>query len=95
MLGGQVGPSQVALTLVLAAFGWPAFARIVRAHTDGIRHASFVEAARSLGATPMRIAWVHVLPATLSLLPATLVLTLRYALFGEATLAFLGLAIQW
>jgi ABC-type dipeptide/oligopeptide/nickel transport system permease component len=86
-----VGPSHVALTLVLAAFGWPAFARIVRAQTDGIRDASFVEAARSLGATPMRIAWVHVLPATLSLLPATLALTLRYALFGEATLAFLGL----
>ena len=86
-----VGPSHVALTLVLAAFGWPAFARIVRAQTDGIRDASFVEVARSLGATPMRIAWVHVLPATLSFLPATLALTLRYALFGEATLAFLGL----
>ena len=86
-----LGPSQFAVALVLAALGWPAFARLIRAHVQGVRDASFVEAARSLGATRSHIAVVHVLPATLSLLPATLALTVRYALFGEATLAFLGL----
>jgi ABC-type dipeptide/oligopeptide/nickel transport system permease subunit len=37
------------------------------------------------------VALLHVGPATLELLPAKLVLTVRFAIFAEATLAFLGL----
>jgi peptide/nickel transport system permease protein len=54
------------------------------------RNAPFVEAAYALGARRSRVALVHVLPATLNLLPAKLVLTVRFAVFAEATLAFLG-----
>jgi ABC-type dipeptide/oligopeptide/nickel transport system permease subunit len=76
--------------MVLGLLSWPAFGRIVRAQVVATRNATFVEAAYALGARRARVALVHVLPATLSLLPAKLVLTVRFAIFAEATLAFLG-----
>jgi ABC-type dipeptide/oligopeptide/nickel transport system permease subunit len=86
-----LGPSQLHLALALGLLSWAAFARIVRARVIGVRGESYVEAARALGAGPLRIALRHVAPATLELLPAKLVLTVRFAIFAEATLAFLGL----
>jgi len=86
-----IGPSQVHLMLALGLLSWPAFARVVRARLLAVRSEPYVEAARVLGASPMRVAVYHVAPATLELLPAKLVLTVRFAIFAEATLAFLGL----
>ncbi len=85
------GPSRQTVVLTLGLLSWPAFARIVRAQTIALRGEAYVEAARAVGATPLRVALVHVLPGTFSSLPAKLVLTLRFAIFTEATLAFLGL----
>jgi peptide/nickel transport system permease protein len=85
------GASQAHVVLVLGLLSWPAFARIVRAEVLGLRTAPYVDAARALGATRLRVALVHVLPGTLALAPAKLVLTVRFAVFAEATLAFLGL----
>jgi ABC-type dipeptide/oligopeptide/nickel transport system permease subunit len=86
-----LGPSQLHLALALGLLSWAAFARIVRARVIGVRGESYVDAARALGAGPLRIALRHVAPATVELLPAKLVLTVRFAIFAEATLAFLGL----
>jgi peptide/nickel transport system permease protein len=77
--------------LALGLLSWPAFARIVRARVITVDAEPYVEAARALGGTPLHIARHHVFPATLELLPAKLILTVRFALFAEATLAFLGL----
>jgi peptide/nickel transport system permease protein len=86
-----VGPSQVHLVLVLGVLSWPAFARVVRARVLAVVGEPYVEAARALGAAPLHVALRHLVPATLELLPAKLALTVRFALFAEATLAFLGL----
>jgi peptide/nickel transport system permease protein len=86
-----LGPSQSSVALVLGTLLWPAFARVVRAQVLAVRGAGYVEAARALGAGQGRVALVHVLPATLGLIPANLLLTVRFGLFAEATLAFLGL----
>jgi peptide/nickel transport system permease protein len=86
-----LGPSQVHVAALLGLLGWPAFARVVRAQVIGVRTAGYVEAVRCLGGSWTRVALRHVLPATLTLLPAHLVLTVRFAVFAEATLAFLGL----
>lgn len=47
-------------------------------------------AAWALGATRFPIARRYLLPATLDILPTKLILTVRFAVFTEATLAFLG-----
>ncbi len=86
-----VGPRQQNVVLTLGLLSWPAFARVVRARVIALRSQPYIDAARALGATPRRIALVHVLPGTLDLLPAKLVLTFRFAIFTGATLAFLGL----
>lgn len=85
------GSRQRNVVLTLGLLSWPAFARIVRARVIALRSQPYIEAVRALGATPQRIALVHILPGTLGILPAKLVLTFRFAIFTEATLAFLGL----
>jgi len=86
-----IGPSQAHVAILLGLLSWPAFARVVRAQVMTVRGAPYVDAVRCLGGTWTRVALRHVLPATLRLLPAHLVLTVRFAVFAEATLAFLGL----
>jgi ABC-type dipeptide/oligopeptide/nickel transport system permease subunit len=92
-------PSRSNLIAALTLLSWPAFARVVRSVVLEARSASYVEAAMALGATPLHIIFRHLLPATLAILPAKLVLTVRFAVFAEATLAFLGLgstdALSW
>ncbi len=94
-----LGPSRLNVILVLALLSWPGFARIVRGIVLQTRSAPYVEASRALGATPLHVARRHLLPATLAILPTKIVLTVRFAVFAEATLAFLGLAasdgISW
>jgi ABC-type dipeptide/oligopeptide/nickel transport system permease subunit len=86
-----IGPSLPHLVLTLGLLSWPAFCRVVRAQVIAVREAPYVEAARCLGASWPRIGRVHLLPGTLDLLPANLLVTLRLAVFAEATLSFLGL----
>jgi ABC-type dipeptide/oligopeptide/nickel transport system permease subunit len=86
-----VGPSLTNLELTLALLSWPSFARIVRSLVLAVRAAPYVEAAQAMGATRLHVALRHLLPATLDVLPTKLILTVRFAVFTEATLAFLGL----
>jgi ABC-type dipeptide/oligopeptide/nickel transport system permease subunit len=86
-----VGAGQVHLMLALGLLSWPAFARIVRARVIGVRGQPYVEAAHALGATRVRVALRHIAPATVELFPSNVLLTVRFAIFTEATLAFLGL----
>jgi ABC-type dipeptide/oligopeptide/nickel transport system permease component len=86
-----IGPNRPALVATLAVLAWPTFGRLVQVRVHDMRRAPFVEAAVALGAAPARVALTHIVPDTLSLVPATFVLTLRYAVLAEATLAFLGL----
>ena len=86
-----LGPSRLHVVLTLGLLSWPDFARVIRAQVIATRSDPHVEAAQALGAPPLRVAMRHVMPATYALLPAKLALTVRFALFADATLAFLGL----
>ena len=87
-----VGASRRTLVLTLALLSWPGFARVVRSIVRETRSAPYVEAARALGATGFHLLRRHLLPATLVVLPTKLILTVRFAVFAETTLAFLGLS---
>jgi len=87
-----IGPSQTNLILTLGLLSWPAFARVVRSVVIRVRAEPYVEAARALGGSNLHLARLHLLPATLDILPTKVILTVRFAIFAEATLAFLGLA---
>lgn len=88
------GPSVTNLVLVLALTRWMAIARVTRATTLSLRQTLFVEAARSLGATHLRIVILHILPNLTSTLLILVSLEFGRVMLSEAGLSFLGMGIQ-
>lgn len=87
-----VGPRWTAVVAVLALVGWPAYARVVRAQVQGVIRREYVEAARAAGASTPRIVRTCVLPEILPVLWTKFLLTIRWAILMEATLALMGLS---
>src|SRR3954468_16487171 len=56
------GPGILNLVLALSLGGWVGYARLVRAQVLAVREREFVEAARALGATDLRVIVLHILP---------------------------------
>lgn len=79
---------------VLAGFGWSSVARIVRGQVLSIREREYVEAARSLGASPFRIMFVDILPNVMAQIIVYASLLIPLSIVGEATLSFLGIGVQ-
>jgi peptide/nickel transport system permease protein len=89
-----LGPSLVNLILALALAGWVNYARLVRAQVMAVKEREFVQAARSLGATNLRLMAVHILPNILQPLLVQAAVGMAAAVLAEATLSFLGLGVQ-
>lgn len=87
-----VGPGWAAVVAVLALVGWPAYARVVRTQVQGVMRREHVEAARALGASTPRIVRTCILPEIAPVLWTKFLLTVRWAILMEATLALLGLS---
>jgi len=91
---GIFGRGVVTLVLIFTIFGWYYPARIMRAQVLSIREKEYVEAARMIGASDLRIIRSHVLPHLVApmLVYSTLIVA-SYVLF-EAGLSFLGLGVD-
>jgi peptide/nickel transport system permease protein len=88
-----MGPGLVNVILALAISGWVGYARLVRAQVMAVKEREFVEAARALGASDLRIMSRHVLPNILQPLIVQAAIGMAGAVLAEATLSFLGLGI--
>ncbi|HEY6932585.1 MAG TPA: ABC transporter permease [Marmoricola sp.] len=88
------GPGLTMTVLVIGAFSWASVARIVRGQVLSIREREYVEAARSLGATDMRIMFVDVLPNVLAQVIVYTTLLIPVVIVTQAALSFLGLGLQ-
>lgn len=84
-------PGVLHVVIALSATGWVLFARIARAQTLSLRESEFVNAARALGASEMRILLRHVLPNLTGPLLVQASAALGAAILAESTLSFLGL----
>jgi oligopeptide transport system permease protein len=82
------------VALVLAAFGWPQVARIMRGSVISVRSAEYVTAATALGASRMKNLLRHVLPNAIP--PVIVIATVSLGAFigAEATLSFLGIGLN-
>lgn len=87
------GPGLGNVIIALAISGWVGYARLVRAQVMAIRQREFVEAARALGASDMRILVRHILPNILQPLLVQAAIGMAAAVLAEATLSFLGLGV--
>jgi peptide/nickel transport system permease protein len=83
----------VLIAVILAAIGAPWVARGVRAIVSAERATDYAEAARALGASPLRILFVHLLPATRGFVLRQATLLLPVFVLSEATLSFVGLGL--
>ena len=76
---------------VIGAFNWMPVARLVRAQFFSLREKEFVEAARALGASRMRLIVRHILPNALGPVIVAATIDIAAAIIAESTLSFLGL----
>jgi peptide/nickel transport system permease protein len=88
-----LGPGMINLILALSIGGWVGYARLVRAQVLAVREREFVEAARALGASNLRIFLRHILPNIVQPLIVQSAIGMAGAVLAEATLSFLGLGV--
>jgi len=93
VMSAALGPSVQNVILAIAIPLIPSVARVIRANTLALREQPFVEAARAIGMSDLRIALRHVLPNTLAPLIVLATAQLGSTILVEASLSFLGLGI--
>jgi peptide/nickel transport system permease protein len=81
----------ILIVAVIGGFRWMPVARLVRAQFLSLREKEFVEAARALGATPLRQVVRHILPNSLGPVIVAGTIDVANAIIAESTLSFLGL----
>jgi len=90
LLGYWQTKGQTATILVLSLLSWPWGARVVRAQTMAIRNRDFISAARETGEKTWRIIGYEIVPNEVSLIAASFVNTVLYAIGASVALAFIG-----
>jgi peptide/nickel transport system permease protein len=91
LLGYLSNKGQTPTIIVLSGLGWPWGARVVRAQTLAIRNRDFISAARETGESTWRILVFEIVPNEVSLIAASFVNTVLYAIGTSVSLAFIGL----
>jgi peptide/nickel transport system permease protein len=79
---------------VLSVFAWAYPARIFYGEVLSVGQREFVEAARAIGAQPLRVLLRHILPQLVPLLVVYFTLRVPATILAEASLSFLGLGVQ-
>lgn len=90
---GVLGTSVIVVVVAMLLATWVLFARLVRAEVLALRERDFVTAARSLGASDLRILAVHILPNVFTPLMVLVTLEVSDLILLESALDFLGLGV--
>ena len=91
LLGYLSDQGQTSTIVVLSLLGWPWGARVIRAQTLTIRGRDFIAASRESGEKTWRIILFEIIPNEVSLIAASFVNTVLYAIGASVALAFVGL----
>jgi peptide/nickel transport system permease protein len=91
LMGYLNSQGQTATIVVLSLLGWPWGARVIRAQTLTIRGRDFIAASRETGEKSWRIILFEIIPNEVSLIAASFVNTVLYAIGASVALAFVGL----
>jgi peptide/nickel transport system permease protein len=93
VMSASLGPSIPNVVIAISIPIVPRAARVIRSSVLSIREMQYVEAARSVGVTHLRIAFRHILPNTMGPFIVLCTAQLGSAILVEATLSFLGLGV--
>jgi oligopeptide transport system permease protein len=88
------GKNIVNLFVAIALVSWLTLCRVVRGQIISLKNSEFVEAARSMGASPARIIFRHLTPNTLGVIVVFSTLMLPQFIMSESFLSFLGLGVS-
>ena len=86
-----LGPAIQNVILALSATYWPFWARLVYAETRSLRNEVFIEAAVAMGASPLRVMVLHVIPSIASSIIVRTTIGMGGTILAAAALGFLGL----
>ncbi|MBN1890896.1 MAG: ABC transporter permease [Thermoflexales bacterium] len=89
-----LGPGLINAMMAIAIVNIPAFARVIRSSVLCVKEEEFVTAARSMGASPMRILFLHILPNAISPLIVQSTLGIGTAILETSALSFIGMGAQ-
>ncbi len=84
----------ILIVIILALIGWAGFARVVRGMVLSIKNSEFVQSAKMIGSSDLRIIIKEILPQTTSYVIVAMTLSVPGYILSESGLSFLGLGIQ-
>ncbi|MBN1614502.1 MAG: ABC transporter permease [Deltaproteobacteria bacterium] len=87
-------PSIWNIMIVIGLTGWMGITRLVRADFISLKERDFVLAARVIGASNLRIIFVHILPNAMASVLVAATLGVAGAILTESALSFLGIGVQ-
>lgn len=90
VIGSIIGSSIASVILIIGLLNWSPIARVVRSIVLSLKEWTYIEAARSLGASNSWIIIRHILPAVIPVTIANTVLSVSTAIFSHAALVFMG-----
>ncbi len=88
------GGGTVSVIVSLCLVSWTQYARVVRSSVLVIREEEYVLAAKTFGASDMRIIFKYIIPNALAPIIVVATLGIGTAIVSEATLSFMGLGVQ-
>ncbi|HEV2685799.1 MAG TPA: glutathione ABC transporter permease GsiD [Actinomycetota bacterium] len=89
-----LGGGMVNVIIAVAIFSIPTFARLVRGNTLALKHLTFIEAARSIGASDWTIVTRHIFPGTIPAVVVYFSLRIGTSIITAASLSFIGMGAQ-
>jgi ABC-type dipeptide/oligopeptide/nickel transport system permease subunit len=88
-----LGPSLTNIYIAIGFTFWPPMARLVRSQVLSLREKEFVESARAIGVSPVRIMFAHILPNALGPVIVAATFGIPNAILTEAFLSFIGIGV--
>jgi ABC-type dipeptide/oligopeptide/nickel transport system permease subunit len=87
-------PGLLSITIALCLVGWASFARLFRGMVFSFKENMFVDAARAIGCSHLRIIFIHILPHCVPIAIIAASLKVGSFILAESALSFLGLGVQ-
>ncbi len=91
---GVLGPTPRNVILILGIGGWVVYARLIRGQVLSLKEKEFIEAARGLGLSHVRMLFLHIFPNTITPIIVVATFAVAQMILLESSLSFLGLGIQ-
>jgi len=90
----MLGPALTNVMIAIAITWWPWYTRLVRGQAVSLRERAFVEAARAIGVTPLKIVGRHIIPNCVAPIIVQGSMDFGFIVLTSAALSFLGLGAQ-